>query len=463
MRQIATRAASGGFHRPVKNLQWTTPSGLRFSTAVGYQGFGSFMSESLGALIEKSCDASSPAPNLPFSPGAVSETDRMFGIDINGFTFINHGAFGASLRSGELRAKEWRRFLESQPLRYFDRTLFPHLAESSRRLAAFLNTSPRQLALIQNATVGLDAVIASVADQEPGKKILLLDTAYGSVKRMAERHFRENVVSLSIPFPLNSTEQLLELIGNTLKQHPGEFSLAAMDHMTSNTALVLPVQEISELCRSNGVRVLIDGAHGPGALPLDLNRLDCDYYVGNCHKWLSAPKSVGFLHVKDTSESQWLSPRVTSHGSQETFPANFMWDGCRDYAAALALPVVLDHWEALGPLSVRERNIVLAKRHALMLATAWQTTDAFLAPIDSPFREAPMQLVPLPASLGSGSDASYAFQQCLYHEYSIECPVKAVGNRLHVRISNHVYNTPLHYDRLKRAVIDLASLQQDSH
>ncbi|GBG24406.1 L-cysteine desulfhydrase [Hondaea fermentalgiana] len=440
----------------------------------GFRGFGSFMvAESIEDMVARACRGERVA-KLPFASSALSRestgvkvsplkrtSHEDFALDLAEFTFVNHGAFGAALRAGSRRAREWREYAEEQPLRYFDRDLFPGLVESARRLASFIGARPDQLALTNNATAGLDAVIASAfaASDKCNDRILIFDTTYGSVKKMAARHFgSDHVDELHLPLPLRDQDHFLyELEAQLDSMDLTNTRLAVVDHVTSNTAVCLPIEEMSKLFQARGIPTLVDGAHGPWATALDLEALSCDYYVGNCHKWLCAPKSVGFVFVRSPDEhTASLAPRITSHGEQSPFPGCFFWDGCRDYAAALALPAVLDYWYEHDAILARSQAVSLVQEARAMLEKRWATENLGLAAMGSEFTEIPMTCVGLPVNLEHGSSAdAHGLQERLYHTHKVECPVKEINGRLYLRISSHVYNCLDDYERVAHAVDDV--------
>lgn len=288
---------------------------------------------------------------------------------------------------------------------------------------------------------------------------LLLDLAYGSVKTMVGEAVAQGggaVETVHVPLPVAGPNDIIERVTAALSaraaagRSPPAF--AVFDHVTSNSGLVLPVERLAAVCAAAGVPVLVDGAHAPLQLPLDLTalgRAGVTYYAANAHKWLASAKSVGLLWGVDDTARTRLRPLYLSHGFGHGFVSDFLWDGCRDYAPALALPACYAFWEACGgAATVRAHTHALAKRAATALAQRWGTGG--LAPAEM---HANMVLVAVPRKCGppSGTPAVYAHAQALQnwlYAQRIEVPVKALGGRLYVRLSAHVYNTDADYERL---------------
>jgi isopenicillin-N epimerase len=177
------------------------------------------------------------------------------------------------------------------------------------------------------------------------------------------------IVQAKIPFPLLDNAQAIQAIESALGPRT---RLVILDHVTSPTALVFPIHQLTQLCQNAGARVLIDGAHSLGMLLLDIPSIDADWYVGNCHKWLMAPKGSAFIWAPPARQSE-IHPLVISHGSGNGFNAEFDWVGTRDPAAWMSVPAAIDWHLQAGQLSLRERNASLAEQAAQQLAAIWKT------------------------------------------------------------------------------------------
>jgi selenocysteine lyase/cysteine desulfurase len=308
--------------------------------------------------------------------------------------------------------------------------------------------------------------------------VILWDTSYGSLKKMAHQYCQHRVTEIPVSDYFcqwwnDSSEsssdvfehaflETLQKIKNESNHQKVENALLILDHTTSNTALSVPIAKLSKLAKEMGMLVMVDGAHGLFSQNLALNEEELphvDFYVGNGHKWLSCPRGIGFLYCPHAClrDSILKQPAVISHGIEQGFQSRFLWDGCRDYAAALSVPAVLDHWEHRIKVDggiVRFRNEMNARlREAInLLSQSWHENEewerSLLAPLvhHSPM----MALVRLPDAVQpspSTSAHAKAVQDFLYDNL-IEVPIKCVRGVLYVRISCHVYNEIHEYQRL---------------
>lgn len=477
--RVLQRVLSAPPAKALRRLLTTTTS----APSSSYQSIGSFHSENLGDLIARSEIEYRP-PLLPFGESVTPSDDSDFLLDLDQWTFLNHGAFGAALTVGFDRAAQWRRYLEAQPLRYHDRDLLPHLAYSCRRLASFVNADPRNLALLPNVTSGFNSLLAGyVREVKDAAHIIVWDTSYGSVKKMAKLYGGNRVTE--IPFQSRYLTQLADPLENpsvvfqtalddhlllNSKKWEGKQPLLVLDHTTSNTALTFPIEALAAHAKSivPNLLVAVDGAHGLLAQNLDIAQIpSVDFYLSNGHKWLSAPRGVAFLHATGAFHDTILrQPAIVSHGIDEPdLLSRYVWDGCRDYAAALSLPSILEFWEEREPWMVRKNLKIQLRQGIKILATEWYGSDfggeeswpgrVTLAEFDSPVLS-PMALVQLPVPGKTSGDAK-AVQDYLYKQH-IEAPIKCVNERLYVRISCQMYNTSKDFHALAASIQTLSKL-----
>ena len=251
-----------------------------------------------------------------------------------GITFLNHGSYGACPAPVFARYQELQRELERNPVAFLARRFDELTAGSRAALAAFLGARPDDLVFVPNATAGLNAVIRSLR-LEPGDEVLTTRHEYGAVTRTWE------FVGAKLVYA--EPDELVGAIGPRTKA-------VSVSHITSPTALVLPVAEICAAARAAGALAIVDGAHAPGQLPLDLEALGADVYAGNCHKWLCAPKGAGFLWARPEHQ-RWIEPLVISwgYGDDRTFADRHGWQGTRDPAAALTIPAAIEAHATLRP------------------------------------------------------------------------------------------------------------------
>ena len=281
--------------------------------------------------------------------------------------FLNHGSFGATPIPVLDAQAEWRHRLETEPVRFMAET-YPGAMERARAaLASFIGADADDLAFVPNATAACNTVLRSLRFA-PGDELLATDHAYNAVKNAMEyaaSRAGPRVVIAEIPFPLASGDDPVERILGAVTPRT---RLAVIDHVTSATAMVLPVRELLAVLHERGVQVLVDGAHAPGMLDLELNDIGADYYAGNLHKWVCAPKGAGFLWVRRDRQDA-VRPLVISHGAnlplrdRSRFRAEFDWQGTSDPTAWLSVPAALDFGASLLPggwHALRERNRALA-------------------------------------------------------------------------------------------------------
>ena len=372
-------------------------------------------------------------------------------------TYLNHGTVGATPRAVLAVQAAIRDEIERQPSRFLLRELagvgvgVPRRESSRLRAAAvevasFVGVRSEDLVLLDNATTGVNAVLQSLSLGE-GDEVLLTDHAYGSVARTAAfvaARCGARVRTVTVPMPLPGLGDLIEAIAAGIGART---RIAVIDHITSLTALVFPVAEIAARCRARGVPVLVDGAHGPGAVALDVASLGVDWYAGNLHKWAFAPRPSGFLWAAPGKNTNLHAP-IVSWGFGEGFPLEFEWASTRDPSALLAAPAGIAFLKDLGERAVRSHNHGLAREGAVRLARAWGTH--LEAP---PEMFGAMVTLPLPDRAGATDAEAERLRDALLYEDRIEVQLHAWGGRLHARLSAQVYNDLDDIGRLSAAVL----------
>jgi isopenicillin-N epimerase len=356
------------------------------------------------------------------------------------FLTVNHGSYGATPLAVRAEQDRWRQRMEAQPTRFFSLELPGALREAAAVLAQFLGVDTGDVAFVPNATTGANAVLRSMRFAA-GDEILHVAHVYNAVRNtigyLAEQTGVKVVVA-DIPFPRPEPAAILKSIEQAIRKRT---RIAVIDHTTSSSALVLPVQEIVRLCHAAGVPVLIDGAHGAGQVALDLRQLDADWYVGTCHKWLCAPKGCGFIFARADRRAD-LHPVTISHGYGGGFTAEFDWTGTMDPSAFLSLPAAIGFFEKLGGAAFRERNRKLAAEAATLLAGALKTEVGAL-----PEMAGSMGLVRLPIDLEARRSEAVRVRQAL-QAAGTDAPVHPVGDTLWLRLSAYAYNEIGDYQRL---------------
>jgi isopenicillin-N epimerase len=359
------------------------------------------------------------------------------------FLTVNHGSFGAAPKSVLAAQRGWQDRMERQPSRFMS-TVYPAaIRDAAQTLAAFLNANGADLVFVDNATTGCNAVLRSLTLQ-PDDEVLILSHAYGAV-RNAVRYVTEQagarIVEAAIIFPNPSEDSLVRAVTAAITPRT---RLAAIDHITSGSAIVLPVQRIVAACHTAGVRVLIDGAHAPGQVDLDLAAINADWYVGNCHKWLCAPKGCAFLHAQPGAQAG-LHPGTISHGFEKGFLAEFDWTGTTDPSRFLAVTAALDFHERLGGAALRARNRALAAQGGALIAQRLNTQVGTRG-----VAAGAMATVRLPVDDVSPEHA-WAIRTRLMAA-GTDAPVHALDGALWLRLSAFAYNELDDYARLAERV-----------
>jgi isopenicillin-N epimerase len=360
-----------------------------------------------------------------------------------GIAFFNHGSFGACPRPVFEVFQNRQRELESQPVEFLGRRIRGLLAEARARLAAYVGAQADHLVFVPNATYGVNIVARSL-DLRPGDEVLSTDHEYGA----ADRAWRFNCeqrgvryINQPIALPVANATAIVDQLWAGVTERTRVIFLS---HITSPTALIFPVDQVCRRARAAGIMTVIDGAHAPGQIDLALEALGVDFYSGNCHKWLCAPKGAGFLYARPEHQSL-LQPLVVSWGWRSDNPGvspfldYFEWPGTHDPAAYLSVPAAIDfqaehHWPA-----------VRAACHRLLLDTSRRIAELTGLPPISPDTEdwwVQMRTLPLPPCDVETVKAR------LWDEYQIEVPFVTWNGQQFIRVSIQAYNSPNDIDRL---------------
>ena len=358
--------------------------------------------------------------------------------------FLNHGSFGAVPRVVFDEQTEWRRRIEAAPVEVISRRRLGLIDAAKRPVGAWLGMRPADFGLVTNATEGVNAVLHSLRFAA-GDELLTTTHVYNAVRQAMQftatrcgADYRE----VDVPLPVRSSEEIVERVIGGLSDRT---RLLVIDHVTSPTALVFPVDRIIRECASRDVDVLIDGAHAPGMLPLDVEKLGAAYYAGNLHKWCFAPRGTGFLWVRPDRQPD-VHPAVISHHYGEGFGREFTWQGTRDLSAWGALPRAVEFTRALGADRVRGHNRDMAVWAHQWLCERLNVREP-ISPLDGSLLGS-MAAVPLPDHVAALEDRKLeAVQQLLYTDYRLEVPLMRFGRHLLLRVSCQLYNTPDQYKR----------------
>jgi isopenicillin-N epimerase len=357
---------------------------------------------------------------------------RLWALDPE-VTFLNHGSYGACPTAVLAVQRAWRDRLERQPVKFLSRELDGHLAEVRQAVGAFVGADPDDLGLIANATGGVNAVVRSLRF-EPGDEILTTDHEYNAILNVA-RHVAARdgarVVVARLPFPAASEDDVFERI---VAAATDRTRLAIVSHVTSPTALVLPVERIVRALADRGIDTLVDGAHAPGMVPLDLDALGAAYYTANLHKWVCAPKGAAFLHVRRDRQAA-VRPATISHGANAPearkvrFRSEFDWQGTLDPTAWLAVPAAI---ETTGGMVEGGWPAVMARNHELALDAGRAVAGVTGTRMSPDSMIGSMVALPLPVDGPLGGAAAEdqsspleadPLQTAIYDRFAIEVPI----------------------------------------
>jgi isopenicillin-N epimerase len=365
-----------------------------------------------------------------------------WGLD-PGLAHLNHGGFGAAPVRVLAVQQALRDEMERNPTGFLAGRL-PELLDGVRaQVAAFLGADAEGLVFVDNATTAVQTVI-SQSRLGPGDEVLTTDHCYPAVLAQLSRAAGATGALLriaAVPLPAGDRAAVAEAVLAALGPRT---RLLVVDHVASCSGLVFPVEEIVAECRRRGVPVLVDGAHAAGMLPVDLARLRADFWVGNLHKWVCAPKASAALHVAP----QWretLRPLVASLRLADGYRPSFDWTGTRDPTALLAVPAALAFFAQAGWPAVREHNNDLARRGAELVA--WRIGTG---PPVADGLAAAMRLVPLPVPLAEGE--ARTLERRLLQQHGVVVPVTYLGGWRWLRVSAQLYNTLQDYERLADAL-----------
>ena len=369
--------------------------------------------------------------------------------------YLNHGTVGATPIRVQRRQQALRDEMERQPSAFLLREVasFAGVRRGPTRMraaaadvAAFVGARAEDLGFTVNVTSAVDAVLRAVPF-DAGDEIVLFDHAYGAVINSARRRARERgarVVVARMPFPVARPADVVAALEEATTDRA---RLVIVDHVTSSSALRLPVADLVRAARARGALVLVDGAHAPGAVPLDVAAIDADYYAANLHKWAWAPRSCGFLWARADRHAGLHAP-IASWGLDEGLAAELDWQGTLDPTAALAAPEGVTMLRELGLDDVQRRA------HDVAWAAAVALRDRVGATIPAPEdMVGAMATVVLPPSYGAHDDDARRLRDALLFGHGVEVQVHAWEGRVHVRVSGQVYVDDEDVARLVRGLL----------
>lgn len=391
---------------------------------------------------------------------SVSKFRKHWGL-APGIVFLNHGSFGACPRAILELQEKLRRQMEAEPVQFLWRQYEERLEPSRRVLARFVGARSRDLVFVTNATTGVNAVMRSLHLRR-GDEVLTTNLDYNACRNaLAEPVARAGarLVVATVPFPARTDDEIIEAV---LRSVTRRTRLAMIDHVTSSTALVLPVERLVRELEQRSVETLVDGAHAPGMVPLNLSRLQPTYYTANLHKWVCAPKGAAFLWVREDKQKD-LQPAVVSHGNNTPRPGytpfqdRFDWAGTFDPTAWFCVGPAIEWMEGLLPggwVEIRQRNRALAIAARALLSKRLE--------VEVPCPEAmlgSLATLPLPGRFQNRPKRAKIDREQLrlYDEFRIEVPWMRFGEPpvRCLRISAQLYNTLKDYQGLAEAILAL--------
>jgi isopenicillin-N epimerase len=361
-----------------------------------------------------------------------------------GLIYLNHGSFGATPKVILNKFFQLCEQVDENPMKFYLDD-YPLLLNQSRNaISDFINAQIEKIAFVDNATTGINAVMRSLLPLiKLDWEILTTNHYYPAVKNTlsyisALTGCKINVVEL--PDFVESSVQLFELITNQINE---KTKLLVCDHISSISGMIFPVKELNDFCKTKGIFTMIDGAHAPGFLPLDLKALNPDWYTGNLHKWLFAPKGTAILYSNSSNDFD-IHPVVISNNFGKGFIEEFDWVGTRNFCSWLTIKNCIEFYKLNFKFEYC-RELSLFARELLI-------KELDLEPMAHESITGLMQSFWLPEKLGNTVDESIKLRKLLLNKFNIEVFLNPFKDRLVLRISSQIYNTQSHYEKLTEAL-----------
>jgi isopenicillin-N epimerase len=380
---------------------------------------------------------------FPCNYGAEAKR-RYFPLLCN--NFLAHGSYGACPNIISSCCHAWSLLIECNPVHFYYKLLYPYLIRSIRQLAQYVGANNRNIKLVTNVEYGIETVLSSISS----RLVFIFDFNYGAITTALDRHSKKNggsLLKIPVTYPITSEticKNMVDffdscgfLIGNT------DGALCVFEHITSPTAILLPIQELIQICKARGISTLIDGAHGIGSVKLDLLSYGCDYYVSNLHKWMCSPRGCAFLYVCDAQLPN-IHPLIATWGFGLGPSAEFIWQGTDDYSAFLCIPIIIQFLSHFHENFII-RNQELAAKAARKLQEKWNTETLVHTSMC-----ASMFCIKIPDDLMNISDPFFGFKDA----YDIEVPIFTFQMKRWARVSIHVYNDEFEVEALGSAVLE---------
>lgn len=356
-------------------------------------------------------------------------------------TFLNHGSFGACTKKVMNEYIQYQYQLENQPVDFIEKKVPKLLALSRSKLADFLNTSSNDIVLLDNPTTAINEVIRSL-QLDRGDEIITTDHEYGAMDKAWEFITEKkgaNYKRVELPFPIESSKDIFSTIVNSISQ---KTKILFISHITSPTGIIFPVEDLCKYARENNIITIIDGAHVPGHIQLDIKDLNPDFYIGTCHKWLCTPKGVSFLYVRRNFQDS-IDPLIIGWGwrnydsNLSEFINNHEWWGTRDMSAYFCLPSALKMHQT--------KEMIDGRMHC---QSKIPIIRDIVNDITSQMEICPNNMLGQMASMVMPNIDHVNLKTTLINEYKIEIPVFKWKNMSILRVSYQVYNTEKDIEKL---------------
>ena len=383
-----------------------------------------------------------------------------WGLDPN-TVFLNHGSFGATPIAVLDEQDRIRRLMERDPVHFVERLSHEMWQDSINELSKFLNADSGGMSFVANATTGVNTILRSL-NLSKGDEIIVPDHAYQACRNaidfVTERSGARTVV-IRIPFRIDDESDIIDPIISAISDRT---VLAMIDTVSSPTGIRMPFEKLVGLIQERGVDVLVDAAHGPGIVPLNIRKLNAAYITGNCHKWICTPKGSAFLHIRD-DRREGVKPLTIGHGyssdlpSAEKFRMEFDWTGTRDPSPWLCIPFAISH---IGGLINGGWTEIMNKNHEMVIFgrdLLCETLDISPPTPDSMVSSMSSVEFPWDEDVGPAPIDGDPIHNTLFDEYRIQVPVISWPNhnRKYLRISAQVYNSKEDYEYLSDSLISI--------
>jgi len=370
-------------------------------------------------------------------------------------TFLNHGSFGVSPNVIVEKRTSILKHIESEPDNFMRREAVIVLTETVKNFAPFIGANPKDIVFVVNASTGSNCVLNSWKFNK-GDVIITPETVYEAVRKNLLNVCKETgavLVEIPLQFPVKSDDDIVGVVREYINKHNPKFAI--FDHISSASAVIFPVEKLTKLCHEYQIPIMIDGAHAVGQVELNLEKLDCDFYTSNCHKWLYTPRGCAFLWVKGKYQNL-VHPPIVSHNWQLSMQEEFFQQGTRDFSSFLSINSSLRFYKSIGGYEkIVSYNHQLVCWAASELAKAWNTE--LLCP---PEMLGNMATIRLPEKFQQVVEwkVCQKIWDTIWHQYKIEVPLNIIQNKFYLRISCNIYNKKEDYLKL---ISVLAEIEKD--